>query len=60
MADEVDIANDYADQLLQSRIARKHQFTGISATHCVTCDEPIPVKRQEILQGVQTCVDCAK
>lgn len=29
-----------------------------SATHCQSCDDPIPEKRRALLPGVQICASC--
>lgn len=29
-----------------------------SATHCQSCEDPIPEKRRKLLPGVQTCAAC--
>jgi phage/conjugal plasmid C-4 type zinc finger TraR family protein len=29
-----------------------------SLTHCESCGEPIPARRQQLLPGVSLCVDC--
>lgn len=37
---------------------RKRADYVASRERCVTCDEPIPPRRRELVPGVQTCVDC--
>lgn len=37
---------------------RAAQVARPSAEMCVECDEPIPARRQALLPGVQTCVEC--
>lgn len=58
MADAADIANDRAEEELNAHLARREQFRGESLTHCIECDEEIPLLRRQTLQGVTTCVDC--
>jgi phage/conjugal plasmid C-4 type zinc finger TraR family protein len=38
--------------------ARARMPAGEAATHCETCDEPIPDGRRRAVPGVRTCVDC--
>lgn len=59
MADEADIASEIQEADLNIALSNLKRFTGISATHCVECDNPIPEKRRKLLQGIQTCVECA-
>ncbi|AZC55418.1 TraR/DksA C4-type zinc finger protein [Pseudomonas chlororaphis] len=60
MADDIDRANEQADYLLQVALERRQRpATGVaSAQWCVDCDEPIPLLRQQTIQGCQTCVSC--
>lgn len=60
MADDIDRANEQADYLLQVALERRQRpATGVaSAEWCVDCDEPIPLLRQQTIQGCQTCVSC--
>ena len=62
MADIVDLANDYADALLQRALEQRRHASGcaVSAEWCVDCDEPIPLLRQQTIQGCETCVDCQR
>lgn len=60
MADDIDRANEQADYLLQVALERRQRpATGVaSAEWCVDCDEPIPLLRQQTIEGCQTCVSC--
>ncbi|POA75368.1 MULTISPECIES: TraR/DksA C4-type zinc finger protein [Pseudomonas] len=60
MADDIDRANEQADYLLQVALERRQRpVAGVaSAEWCVDCDEPIPLLRQQTIQGCQTCVSC--
>ncbi|UQS91705.1 TraR/DksA C4-type zinc finger protein [Pseudomonas chlororaphis subsp. aurantiaca] len=60
MADDIDRANEQADYLLQVALERRQRpATGVaSAQWCVDCDEPIPLLRQQTIEGCQTCVSC--
>lgn len=31
---------------------------GTSATECKNCEQPIPLARQQAIQGVQLCISC--
>lgn len=65
MADEADIANDYAQGDLDRRIeaARgviNHEATvEDSADNCEECGTQIPSARQIAVPGCDLCVDCA-
>lgn len=60
MADVIDIANDQADYFLQVALDRRQRqaTTAASAEFCEDCDEPIPLRRQQMVRGCQTCVSC--
>ncbi|MCK9799308.1 TraR/DksA C4-type zinc finger protein [Pseudomonas sp. MAFF 302030] len=60
MVDTVDTANDQADYLLQVALERcQRPATGVaSAEFCMDCDDPIPLLRQQTIEGCQTCVSC--
>ncbi|WP_325985573.1 TraR/DksA C4-type zinc finger protein [Pseudomonas protegens] len=60
MADVIDIANDQADYFLQVALDRcqRQTTTAASAEFCEDCDEPIPLLRQQMVRGCQTCVSC--
>ena len=44
------------DALTEQRI--KAARSPIDHLFCESCDRPIPLKRRELLPGVETCVDC--
>lgn len=60
MADIIDIANDQADYFLRVALDRRQRqaSTAASAEFCDDCGEPIPLLRQQMVQGCQTCVSC--
>lgn len=60
MADEADIANDYAERELADRLYNRIQYRGQSATRCEDCDCEIPLLRREAVPGVSRCLDCAE
>lgn len=38
--------------------ARLRLASGLGATHCDDCGEPIPDKRRQALPGTRTCIGC--
>ncbi|WP_414159871.1 TraR/DksA C4-type zinc finger protein [Pseudomonas sp. BNK-45] len=60
MADVIDLANDQADYFLQVALDRRQRqtTTAASAEFCEDCDDPIPLLRQQMVPGCQTCVSC--
>lgn len=60
MADDVDIANDYAERQLEHSLAKHvaREKSEESSFYCIECDEVIPHKRRAAIKGVKTCVDC--
>lgn len=60
MADEIDRANDQAQYLLDVALQRIRRVPSnhVSAQFCADCEEPIPLRRQQMIEGCQTCVDC--
>ena len=59
MTDIIDIANDQAEYFLQVALDRRQRPTrAVSAQFCEDCDEPIPLLRQQTIQGCATCVSC--
>ncbi|URL06446.1 TraR/DksA family transcriptional regulator [Avibacterium sp. 21-595] len=58
MTDNLDRAQQL-EQMQREIALKKHRtFKGVSALYCQDCDEPIPEKRRQLIQGVQRCVDC--
>lgn len=39
-------------------IERRVRYAGVSRETCAECDEPIPAKRREAIQGVECCTEC--
>ena len=60
MADDIDRANDQAQYLLEVALHRSRLIPSnrVSAQFCEDCDDPIPLLRQQTIQGCQTCVIC--
>lgn len=59
MADVIDVANDQADYHLQVALQRRARpVAKPSAQFCEDCGEPIPMVRQQLVQGCNTCVSC--
>ena len=59
MTDIIDVANDQAEYFLQVALDRRPRPTSaVSAQICEDCDEPIPLLRQQTIQGCATCVSC--
>lgn len=56
--DEVDIANDYAQRLLDMQIASaRAKANGKPAQVCDDCDDPLPQERQAL--NLRLCIECA-
>ena len=65
MSDDVDrasereaIARDDALREQQRRAGLTGKTVADSATHCVECDDRIPVARRRAIPGCQLCVAC--
>jgi phage/conjugal plasmid C-4 type zinc finger TraR family protein len=60
MADDIDRANDQAQYLLDVALQRSRRVpsTRVSAQFCEDCDDPIPLLRQQKIEGCETCVPC--
>lgn len=59
MSDDIDMANDAAEYFRELALARRPRPTcSVSAQFCEDCDEPIPLLRQQTIQGCATCVSC--
>jgi phage/conjugal plasmid C-4 type zinc finger TraR family protein len=60
MADDIDRANDQAQYLLDIAIHRNRRVptSRVSAQFCEDCDDPIPLLRQQKIEGCETCVPC--
>ncbi len=53
--------NDQIDASLQDELKRmqaRRLPQGVSRTHCVECEEPIPEPRRQAIPGVNLCFDC--
>ena len=49
---------EMADRELALAARLVHRASGVSASHCLDCGEPIPPERRRALPGVTLCVDC--
>lgn len=60
MADDIDRANEQAQYLLDVAIYRSRRVPSsrVSAQFCDDCDEPIPLLRQQKVEGCEACVSC--
>ncbi|MEM2002048.1 MAG: TraR/DksA family transcriptional regulator [Candidatus Methanomethylicaceae archaeon] len=60
MADEVDIANDYAERFIEHSLAQHKERAKDeeSEFYCTECGDVIPHRRRAAIKGVKTCVDC--
>ena len=58
--DDIDRANDQAQYLLDVALQRSRRAPSnrVSAEFCEDFDEPIPLLRQQAIQGCATCVSC--
>lgn len=63
MADACDLGNDRAFQILEDALeARRLRAAraAIDNPFCLDCGAPIPLRRRELLPGVETCIDCQR
>ena len=60
MSDAADIAADYIERVNEINLARRVRFEGLSRSHCRICDDDIPLRRRELLPGVELCVECQR
>lgn len=62
MPDFIDNTVEREQMILNSRIRQTLQGNQMirqpSLTHCVYCEEPIPLARQQHIAGCKTCVEC--
>ncbi len=58
--DDIDRANDQVQYLLDMALQSARRVASIrpSAEFCEDCDDPIPLLRQQTIQGCATCVSC--
>ncbi len=60
--DVTDIATEteeaFREQALAARGVGRAHYSGPRITHCEGCGDEIPLKRSEILPGVELCVYC--
>lgn len=59
MSDTIDQAQIQSELILEHQIRQATQRTPMpTRTHCIDCDEPIPLLRQQKVSGCQRCVAC--
>ncbi|WGL94645.1 TraR/DksA family transcriptional regulator [Arsenophonus nasoniae] len=59
MSDQIDRANDIAQQLLIRQIKQAtHHTNSLSAFICEDCDKPILEARRNASPGCIRCIDC--
>ncbi|MDO4897654.1 MAG: TraR/DksA C4-type zinc finger protein [Moraxella sp.] len=59
MTDAIDKAQIQSELILEYQIRQATQKTSLpTRTHCIDCDEPIPLLRQQKVAGCQRCVAC--
>lgn len=59
MADEADRAQDLRAAYERAAIqSARRQMDGEGSSHCVDCDEEIPVRRREKVPNAVRCVEC--
>lgn len=54
-----EMAQEREERDRQAGIANRVQYAGVSREYCIECEEPIPARRREAIQGVERCFDCA-
>ena len=58
MADQIDIANELADEWTHAQITRRIRYSGESSSECDECGDAIPEARRHAVPGVRLCVEC--
>ena len=61
MGDILDLAWKNQQVCLSAHITRVREqaaYSGDGSPDCLTCGEPIPAQRRQLLPGVTTCVAC--
>jgi phage/conjugal plasmid C-4 type zinc finger TraR family protein len=65
MTDIIDLAAERETEFLFDALQDQSRRAGLSgktiadsASHCIECDEPIPVARRKAVPGVQLCIAC--
>lgn len=61
MADDVDIASEYYDNMLQAHVSKAlsgSRCISNSLSECIECGDEIPKERQSAVPGVTTCTSC--
>jgi len=57
--DPLDMATEQAERFLQAALDRHaRRPVRASAQFCDDCDEAIPLLRQQLVQGCETCTSC--
>lgn len=59
VADSLDRAAEQTEYFLQTALQRHlNRPVKPSAQFCEDCGEAIPLRRQQLVQGCETCIDC--
>lgn len=60
MMDEGDLAKARAEEATADALAdwQRRQPTGPGLSHCIDCEEEIPLRRRQALPGAVRCIDC--
>ncbi|MDN7142712.1 TraR/DksA C4-type zinc finger protein [Pseudomonas sp. JQ170] len=59
LPDPLDVASEQAEYFLQMALQRHTQKPSKpSAQFCEDCDDAIPLLRQQLVSGCETCVSC--
>jgi phage/conjugal plasmid C-4 type zinc finger TraR family protein len=51
---------EQTDRDLALQAHRAAQAIGPSLSHCLECEEPIPIARQQAIYGVTLCIECQR
>ncbi|HHF6594977.1 TPA: TraR/DksA family transcriptional regulator [Haemophilus influenzae] len=58
MTDQFDRAQQLEEMQREIALKKHRTFKAVSRLYCEDCDEPIPEKRRQMIQGVTRCVTC--
>ncbi|HHF0974483.1 TPA: TraR/DksA family transcriptional regulator [Haemophilus influenzae] len=58
MTDQFDRAQQLEEMQREIALKKHRTFQAVSRLYCEDCDEPIPEKRRQMIQGVTRCVTC--
>lgn len=60
MSDLADVAERDMSVHMDVTLASRVTYTGVSLAECIECGDEIPEGRQEAVQGVTHCIECAE